>query len=158
MQAAVMPLQGDKKLKKATLKVFRGANNDIRSIYFAGLSSVIKGTPVDKGRARNNWFLSVGASSNDITTSESVNGDASQAQLNHMPKNVLNKKVYFTNNLPYIRTLEYGGYPDPVKKGTYNKKTKAYEIRSISGFSKQVAPRGWVRVRIIAMRKKIRAL
>ena len=70
----------------------------------------------------------------------------------------MNQKIFFTNNLPYIETLEYGGYPNPVKKGTWVKKSKSYEVRSTGGFSKQVAPDGWVRKTLKAMAKKIRQL
>ena len=35
-----------------------------------------------------------------------------------MPRYVLGKKIFFTNNLPYIGILEYGGFPKPVKKGS----------------------------------------
>ena len=74
-----------------------------------------------------------------------------------MPQKVLNNKMFFTNNLPYIETLEYGGYPSPVKKGTWNKKKKAYEIRSSGTFSDQ-AVGGWVRKTLRVMAKKIRSL
>lgn len=62
--------------------------------------------------------------------------------------------IYISNNLPYITMLEYGGYPDPVKKGTYNKKTGQYEVRSANGFSKQ-APNGMVGVTVANFKKNI---
>lgn len=58
------------------------------------------------------------------------------------PKAEGDESIYIENNLPYINTLEYGGYPDPVKKGTYEKGT-GYVIKSRGGFSKQ-APHGMV--------------
>lgn len=45
--------------------------------------------------------------------------------------------------MPYIRKLEYGGYPDPVKKGSWDKKKKTYVIKTVGGFSRQ-APKGMV--------------
>ena len=74
-----------------------------------------------------------------------------------VPDYVLNKKMYFTNNLPNIVPLEYGGYPQPVKLGSWDKKKKAYVKKSDGGFSKQ-APGGWVRATLIAMRNKIKTL
>jgi hypothetical protein len=74
-----------------------------------------------------------------------------------MPQSVLGKSLYFTNNAPAINILEYGGFPTPVKKGSYIKRSKSFEILSIRGFSKQ-APNGWVRATLIAMRNKIRSL
>ncbi len=63
--------------------------------------------------------------------------------------------IYISNNLPYIATLEYGGYPNPVQKGTWNKKTKSYEQRSANGFSKQ-APNGMVGITMANVQKVIR--
>ena len=151
-----MPLRGMSNVKKMTSDRLVKMNDDVRGVYLAGLFNVIEGTPVDSGRARNNWFLSVSAPSQKTTKSKSK-GLAAIRQLRTMPKSVLNKKIYFTNNLPYIGLLEYGGYPKNVKKGTFNKKLKKYEIRSISGYSKQM-PRGWVRVALRLMANKIRKL
>ena len=127
-----MPLIGRENVDKAILKLKESANDDVRGVYFSGLSAVIKGTPVDEGRARNNWFLSENNPSESITDSESKSGSGSISQLSHIPKNVMNTKVFFTNNLPYIKRLEYGW--------------------------SQQAPDGWVRRTVMAMRKKLRAL
>jgi hypothetical protein len=48
------------------------------------------------------------------------------------------KVTYLTNNLPYIQQLEYGGYPDPVKRGSWIKRSRHsgpahYEILSEGG-------------------------
>ena len=154
-----MPIHGVDNVKKAMRKRKREANKSLRAIYFSGLSLIVKGTPADEGRARNNWFLTVGT---PFTLSagrdKDKNGAASEASLDGIPKSVIGNKVYFTNNLPYIGMLEYGGYPSPVKNGTYLGKGKGYEIRSINGYSKQVAPSGWVRKNIILMQNKIRSL
>jgi len=145
MQAAVMPLLGKEKFKKLTDEGYESINNDLRGVYLQGLFNIVKGTPVDEGRARNNWFLSIGAPSGKTTTSK-AKGLGALRQLRQMPKRVLNRKIFYTNNLPYIETLEYGGYPDPSKGE-----------KTAGGFSKQ-APGGWVRGVLIAMSNKIRAL
>lgn len=54
-----------------------------------------------------------------------------------------NTTVYICNSLPYINVLEYGGYPDPVKYGSWDKKQHKFVIKSINGYSKQ-APQGMV--------------
>ena len=125
--------------------IYNQMNDDIKGVYFNGLKLVIRETPADKGRARNNWFLSVGSPSTKITTSKSKTGTGSFSQLMKMPARVLNRKLYFTNNLPYITTLEYGGYAQP---GT---------DKTINGFSAQ-APNGWLRTALIKMANKIRSL
>ena len=151
-----MPLIGREKVTKMTEDYYLRVNNNLRGVYFQGLSNIVHGTPVDEGRARNNWFLSIGSPSSSTTTSK-AKGFGAIRQLRGMPKGILNKKVFYTNNLPYIETLEYGGYPSPVTLGTYDKKTKRYVKRSEGGFSKQ-APKGWVRSTLISMRNKIRSL
>ena len=141
-----MPLIGRENVQRAIDQTRVNANNDIRGVYFSGLAAMIKQTPVDEGRARNNWFLSRSSPSGETTTSSSDNGSSSFAQLGNMPLDVLDKKIFFTNNLPYIETLEYGGYPNP-SSGT----------KTAGGFSKQ-APTGWVRKTLKSMAKKIRSI
>lgn len=140
-----MPMKGVKNVKLAIGNLKASANDDVRGVYFAGLNNIVKETPVDEGRARNNWFLTVGAPSNRTTTSASIGGGGSLSQAAKIPKDVLNNTIYFTNNLPYISLLEYGGYPIPGGDLTTN------------GFSKQ-APNGWVRATVIKMANKIRSL
>lgn len=152
-----MPLKGRKNVKLAIDDLVDVANDDLRGVYLAGLANIVKETPADSGRARNNWFLSVGAPSNKTTTSASIGGGGSLSQAGKMPKDVLHNKIFFTNNLSYIGVLEYGGFPSPVEKGSYIKRSKSYEILSINGFSKQ-APNGWVRATVIKMQNKIRSL
>ena len=140
-----MPLKGRAKVDKAIEKTYLKANDNVRGVYLQGLYNIVIGTPVDEGRARNNWFLTTGAPSSKSTTSKSK-GLGAIRSIRQMPKRVINQKMFFTNNLPYIETLEYGGYPSPNN----GKKTA-------SGFSKQ-APNGWVRKTLKEMAKKIRAL
>jgi hypothetical protein len=153
-----MPLKGRDAVDKMIAKNRVDSNTKLRGVFFAGLSAIIKATPVDEGRARNNWFLSVGVPfSLTSGRGDSKSGSGSLSSLNEMPKNILNKKVYYTNNMPYIEDLEYGGFPDPVKLGSYDKKKKVYVKKSGGGFSKQ-APGGWVRKQLIRMGNKVRSL
>ena len=126
-----------------------GLNRDLRGVFLAGLQNIISETPADTGRTRNNWFNSVGSPSNKSTTLTSGNTIAK------LPKDVLGKKLFYTNNMPNILTLEYGGFPDPVKNGSWI--DGSYQKLSKGGFSKQ-APNGMVRVNLIRIKNKIRAL
>jgi hypothetical protein len=104
-------------------------------------SSIVQKTPVDTGRARANWNLSCGRIDNSINPNAKEPRVKTEDDINVRD----DETIYISNNLPYIETLEYGGYPSPVKKGTYVK-TKGkghYEKRSRNGFSKQ-APKGMV--------------
>jgi hypothetical protein len=140
-----MPLQGLYSVKSAMTSAKVNLNNKLRIIFFKGLRDMIKPTPVDSGRVRNNWFLTVGVASGLTERSASKSGGGSIRSLNSMPESILNSKVYFTNNMPYATTLEYGGYSQPGTDKTSN------------GFSIQ-APDGWVRKGLQDMRKNIRAL
>ena len=140
-----MPLIGRSKVNDAIEDLYEKTNDNLRGVYLFGLVNIVKETPVDDGRARNNWFLSVSTPSSAITTSK-AKGLGAIRQLSSMPKRVLNRKIYYTNNLPYISKLEYGGFTD-----------KPETDKTINGFSKQ-APGGFVRKTLIEMQNKIRAL
>jgi len=74
----------------------------VRKISLDAYTRVTKKTPVDTGRARANWNLSVGYI--DDTTTQSVMQKSPM-----LPKNTgLTKAIYITNSLPYINRLEHG--------------------------------------------------
>lgn len=140
-----MPLLGRKKVDGAIEDLYTKTNDNLRGVWIAGLVNVVQETPADEGRTRNNWFLSVSTPSSAITTSK-AKGLGAIRQLSKMPKRVLNRKIFYTNNRSNILKLEYGGF------------TKKPETeKTIAGFSKQ-APGGFVRKILILMQNKIRAL
>jgi len=142
-----MPMHGLPSVKKALRKTKADANIKLYGIYFTGLSFIIRRTPTDKGRARNNWFMTSGTPFSLSGRKADSSGSGSSTSLMTMEKNVLNKKIYFSNNLPYIGMLEYGGYS---KRSTTGK--------TINGFSRQVAPDGWVRDQLKIMANEVRKL
>lgn len=103
-----------------------------RTYAYALYSSIVKKTPVDTGRARANWNISVG--SPDLTTTEETR--KSPKPMKDMAGNLDDESIFISNNLPYITTLEYGGYPNPPKKDGG---------KTVNGYSKQ-APEGMVGV------------
>ena len=128
-----MPLIGRKKLSATIQQVaYVETNDNIKGVYLAGLTNIVAGTPADTGRARNNWFLTVGSPSSKGTVIESKSGSNSNNQLDKMPDRVLNKKLYYTNNLDYIVGLEMG--------------------------TSLQAPNGWVRKTLGLMMQKIKQL
>ena len=149
MQGAVM-LRGRKKLDMAIKERIESLNKGLKSIYFKALGDIVKGTPEDSGRAVQGWFLTVANPSNSIA-------GGGVEQLSKMPKNVLGKKIFFTNSTPYINKLEYGGFPSPVEKGSWDKISKSYVKLSANGFSKK-APNGFVRINLKRAQTKIKQL
>ena len=139
-----MPLKGLGNVKKGMDNIYTTTNDDLRAIYFTGLFAITEQTPVDEGRARNNWFLSVEIPSSK-TTKRKGSGLGTINSLRAMPKRILNRKILYTNNLPYIGVLEYGGFPT------------ANSDKTLFGFSRQ-APGGWVRKTLIRMQNQIRKL
>ena len=153
-----MPLLGRERVQhELEVGIINRMNTNLKGVYLSGLGNMIAATPADKGVHRNAWRLSTGTPSGTKVKTGSETGANSIAQVYKMPAVVLGKKIFFTNNAPAISILEYGGFPTPVKQGSYIKESKSYEILSIRGFSKQ-APNGWVRATLIAMGNKIRSL
>jgi len=152
-----MPLIGRRKLDRAIEDTIDVLNKKLTGVYIKGLQSIVSRTPVhfkDGGRLKNNWFLTV-AQPSTKTRGGSANGSSSLAELGKMPTYVLDKKIYFTNNLPYANTVEYGGYPNPVELGTWT--GNKYQKLSAGGYSRQ-APNGMVRVNIKKMEARIKKL
>ena len=147
-----MPIKGMDEVKKMIAKNKKESNIKLYAIFFDGLSEIIKETPVDKGRVRNSWFLTKGQPFGlPGGRSADKSGGGSVASLNSMPDKVLNSKIYFANNMPYIEVLEFGGYPNPSSGD-----------KTTGGYSKQLTPfntpKGWVRSNVIRMANKVRSL
>ncbi len=137
------------------------------AIRMAG--STIMDTPLwflhDKhsGTLRNNWQIGRKPNSRILGANKRKSGKYAQSKIRGKfatvnkkgIKRESNKSLFFFNNAPYARVVEFGGYPSPVKNGSWNTKTKQYEKRSRSGYSKQ-APRGMLRRNINSMRNRLR--
>lgn len=173
-----MPLIGRKSLDKALDDTAIKLNNKLIGIYIKGLSDIVVATPVhfkDGGRLRNNWFLTEGKAGgasgalssifswvrravglpSTKTRGSSASGSGSFAEIGKMPDIVIGKRIFFTNNLPYANTAEYGGYPNPVETGTWT--GNKYQKLSAGGYSRQ-APNGMVRINIKKMEARIKKL
>ena len=106
---------------------------EVRKSYACALySSIVKKTPVDTGRARGNWNISVG---HDVTTTTENTTQQFQS-VAQVPEPKGDESIYISNNIEYITKLEYGGYPKNPKGGSG---------KTVNGYSKQ-APEGMVGV------------
>jgi len=82
-----------------------------QAIVFSIFGQVIKRTPVDTGRAKNNWTVTenkpaVGVNSNE---SRAPIGSLSSRSLQELSKITDDLTLdILTNNLPYIERLEFG--------------------------------------------------
>ena len=79
----------------------------------------IKRTPVDTGRARNNWFTRMGAAKTGGLERDGKRGggDAVQESREVLSKYTLGQNVFFSNNVPYIRRLEFGSWSGQAPNG-----------------------------------------
>lgn len=77
-----------------------------RLIGLKVLRGVVLKTPVDTGRARSNWQLSINIPKTDVkkTTNNTAVADGN----NTLRTIKLGEDIYITNNLPYIGRLERG--------------------------------------------------
>jgi hypothetical protein len=112
----------------------RNIKNVRRVFVFNAYSSVVRRTPVDTGRARGNWNVSLNQPDNTTGNKERIRS----MNFKSLPEAQGDESYFITNNLPYITKLEDGGYPNPPKKPTG---------KTVNGYSRQ-APNGMVAVTI----------
>lgn len=120
----------------------------VRNSIYTVCTMVINKTPVDTGRLRANWqsgvnYIPGGTVAEDADYAGELNDAVMEMKLGDM--------FYFYNNLDYAPVVEYGLYPNPVKKGSYVKGKKGekgtWVKKSENGYSKQ-APQGMLRISI----------
>lgn len=79
-------------------------------------SSVVLDTPVDTGRARGNWQVSVGQGVYGTIDRLSKDGSVVLEDIGKV-KVKLGESYHLSNNLPYIQRLEYDGWSDQAQNG-----------------------------------------
>jgi hypothetical protein len=132
----------------------------LRKIALDLFTAVVKRTPVDTGMLRANWQVGLGTAPVGTVSAPDKTGSRAQVEIAAKASQaVWGTSIFLVNNLPYATVVEYGAYPDPVKRGTYVPagKTKygitgpGWVKRSAGGFSKQ-APAGMVRVSLTELK------
>lgn len=113
------------------------AEQHCKNIIADALQQVAVHSPVDKGSYRFSHIVSI--NTEDHSTKQG-NGDPIQAAQGSIASFKLGDTAYLQNNTPYGDAIEYGGYPDPVKNGSWVK-GRGYIKKSAGGFSRQ-APNG----------------
>jgi hypothetical protein len=131
-----------------------GSQKSVRIGTLKTFSSIVVSSPVDEGRFRGAW-TATGHKPSAVIGPIDKNGSKTIARMNSVILGLKDWSVFtFTNNTPQALPIEFGLYPKNPKKGTWNKKKGAYEIRSINGFSQQ-ADQGVVRINIARAQKNI---
>jgi len=129
--------------------------NEVRKLLaYDVFSRVIDRTPVyfayepTSGNTKYNWTCTINKLSRKVLKGTDKNGARTKARMwKVLARAKGDDTIFFANSVPHINVLEDGGYPSMVKRGSYNKKTHKWEIRSAGGYSKQ-SPKGMVKVTI----------
>lgn len=95
--------------KVAVFLPAEGVTRMQKSIGLQALSSIVLKTPVDTGRARGNWQVTIGEPASGVVGTEDISGQATIAAGSAVIANIPPFSVlHITNNLPYIGVLEGG--------------------------------------------------
>ncbi len=114
----------------------------VRGTAIKLFSAIIESSPVDEGTFRANWFVS-GATPSAKVTNSAISEGATLARTERDIQALVNwDAITFTNNLPYARVIEYGGF-------------KGSGPNTVGGYSRQ-APSGVVRVNAMRFNDLIR--
>lgn len=141
-----MSFGGD--LGKFEVNAINATEKTVRGTAIALWRAVILDSPVDSGRFRGNWFASQGSPVMMTTTSVDKIGAETVNEATKFTLGASNwQNLWLSNNIVYAGVIEFGGYPNPAKRGSWNKKKQRYEINTIGGYSDQ-APKGVVRVNV----------
>jgi hypothetical protein len=97
-------------IRRATSKIARQNDKVVRGTTIALFNAVIMDTPVDTGRLRGEWQLSVG----QATLSENGRVDTSGAEAiaevaSKTPPGV-GQETYLSNNMDYAAKIEFEGW------------------------------------------------
>jgi hypothetical protein len=118
-----------------------------------GIPNAERYTTKPQGNFRHNWQIAKKTSNRVLSGSSKKGFDYASGKIRSKLMN--GGSLYLFNNSPQARVIEYGGYPNPVKKGTY-RKGRGYEKRSSGGFSRQ-APQGIVRKNLAGFGTRFKA-
>ena len=91
-----------KVMKVATMELFK---------------SVIMMTPVDTGRAKGNWQCTEGKEASGIIEEIRNESETIKAMMDEVIKSSIQRGIFLTNNLDYIKKLEYGGSRKQAPQG-----------------------------------------
>lgn len=95
-------------LRKFAEKTELKINDVVRKIGLEVYSSVVMRSPVDTGRFRGNWNLSLAGFDPSVSELTDKEGAASIARASISIADYKGGSIYISNNLPYAKRLEDG--------------------------------------------------
>lgn len=111
-------------LAKYRAEALAEADRKTRAVALQVFGAVMEATPVDEGRLRGNWMVSIDTPSNATTDEvENIKNGAPVSQKetlkinNEVAKFSLGASIHLTNNMPYARRIEYEGWSNQAPAG-----------------------------------------
>lgn len=107
-------------ISKFVKKAEGNADKVVREICLNLLSDIVYGTPVDSGRAKANWFTSIGTASNKTIEFEGGKSPAESLAIGRAMPDIAKATgsvFWISNNLPYIYRLEFEQWSEQAKDG-----------------------------------------
>jgi hypothetical protein len=156
-------VNGSQLIAEYGVKYQAAAMGAIEKEFINTMGKIVEDTPIGipnseryttkpQGNLRHNWQIARNATDRYLLGTSKKGRDYVSKQVKG--KLLKGGRLFMFNNAPQINVVEFGGYPDPVKKGTY-RKGKGYQVRSSGGYSKQ-APRGMVRSNLAGFGQRFR--
>ena len=81
---------------------------NVKRAAIAADQAAVLATPVDTGRARANWLVSIGAPNYETTTSTEANAALTQGRFTAGTYKLGAGGIFITNSVPYIVALDKG--------------------------------------------------
>jgi hypothetical protein len=116
--------QFSRNIRRRGSQVENSASRLVKAVAIRSLKSLVKNTPVDKGVARSNWRVGIGAPTRAVisayspgknlgigeTANASAAINAGRARINSLRSTTagLSKSIYISNATPYIGLLNDG--------------------------------------------------
>ena len=112
-------------MKKIQKKFDKRLHNATVATLLNVTTQVIKGTPVDTGRAKANWQATINTSANGTVESTDTSASGGKTLKTAVPviKQSIGQVYHLTNNVRYIGVLEFSS---KTKKGWVRKAVKQF--------------------------------
>ena len=117
-------------MSKFTNKTEKQLSQIVRKTALGLFSAVMKGTPVDSGRARGAWMFSINKFDNTTPIAIRSESEALSDIVSGVSSYKSGDTLTFSNNLDYIEVLEYGLF----KWSDSAKVTNHYSSQAVGGF------------------------
>lgn len=137
-----------KAVEQFTVKAGQNARAAVIKVAADLNNRVILKTPVDTGRLRSNWQLSIKRpESGQVQGSDRSGSLTSAKNISTLSQYKLGDLIFLVNNLPYARVVEFGLFGKPPGTANGGKTKRGYSTQAPQGMAR-------ISVREVAARLK----